>query len=205
MFELNIISKLDEQAANLDKLEADKNVYEFDLSLWSLLRSVSEKNPRDVMTQFSLDIDVVNALSNATDKQLSRLSSGVFMSFKLETSETLILQHLDKEYDPAAFVNQYIDEFDAAYWILFNRVANKDATIAKEVFAVSLQLSKAIAKASHSQLRFMSSVVITHFSLRFSKRTILEILNNNADYDRSITQVVLKKIQQSLTWNEGVA
>ncbi|AMY86152.1 hypothetical protein AW51_23615 (plasmid) [Salmonella enterica subsp. enterica serovar Anatum str. USDA-ARS-USMARC-1736] len=87
------------------------------------------------------------------------------------------------------------DEFDAAYWLLFNRVASRDPEMAKEVFGVSRELAELVAKATDSQLRHMSGTTVTHFTLRFAPSIIEEILDDSRE---ELTHPVLKKLQQSL-------
>lgn len=195
MLELDIISVWDVRAANLDQEEADKNVYEFDLTLWSLLCTLAQERPQYAASQFSIGMNTVDKLALATFTQLKALASGVLISFKLETAEQNIIARLKEEYDPVVFINHNVDEFDAAYWLLFNRVASRDPEMAKEIFGVSIDLAEQVAKATDSQLRHMSGTTVTHFSLRFAPSIIEEILD---DSRVEVTHPVLKKLQQSL-------
>ncbi|EFE7782353.1 transcriptional regulator, partial [Escherichia coli] len=54
MLELDIIGAWDARAVNLDQEEADRNVYEFDLTLWNLLSTLAKERPDDAASQFSL-------------------------------------------------------------------------------------------------------------------------------------------------------
>ncbi len=181
MLEMDIIGAWDIRAVNLDQEEADRNVYEFDLTLWSLLRTLAKERPQDAATQFSLGTSTIHNLSLATSSQLKALASGVLISFKLKTSEQNIITRLTGDYDPIVFINHSIDEFDAAYWLLFNRVASKDSEMAKEVFGVSQELAELVSKATDSQLRHMSGTTVTHFSLRFAPSIIEEILDDSRE------------------------
>lgn len=195
MLEVDIIGSMDVRAVNLDQEEADRNVYEFDLTLWSLLSSIAKERPEYAAAQFSLRERTIEKLSTATRYQLAALASGVLISFKLETPEQTIISRLNDDYDPVIFVNHTVDEFDSAYWLLFNRVASRDLEMAKEVFGVSGELSTIVAKATDSQLRHMSGATVTHFTLRFAPSIIEEILDDNRE---EMTHPVLKKLQQSL-------
>ncbi|HHE4769866.1 TPA: hypothetical protein ACPETL_003677 [Escherichia coli] len=115
MLELDIIGAWDARAVNLDQEEADRNVYEFDLTLWNLLSTLAKERPDDAASQFSLGMDTVQKLSLATPSQLEALASGVLISFKLETAEQNIITRLSGDYDPVVFINHSVDEFDAAY------------------------------------------------------------------------------------------
>lgn len=195
MLELDIIGAWDARAVNLDQEEADRNVYEFDLTLWNLLSTLAKERPDDAASQFSLGMDTVQKLSLATPSQLEALASGVLISFKLETAEQNIITRLSGDYDPVVFINHSVDEFDAAYWLLFNRVASRDPEMAKEVFGVSRELAELVAKVTDSQLRHMSGTTVTHFTLRFAPSIIEEILDDSRE---ELTHPVLKKLQQSL-------
>ncbi|WP_399478080.1 transcriptional regulator [Xenorhabdus griffiniae] len=157
--------------------------------------TLAKKRPEDAATQFSLGMDIVHKLVLATPSQLEALASGVLTSFKLETSERNIISRLTEDYDPVVFINHNVDEFDAAYWLLFNRVALRDPEMAKEVFGVSRKLAELVAQATDSQLRHMSVTTVTHFTLRFAPSIIEEILDDNRN---EVTHPVLKKLQQSL-------
>ncbi|MEK9497166.1 transcriptional regulator [Photorhabdus sp. P32] len=195
MLELDIIEAWDIKAANLDQEEADKNVYEFDLTLWNLLGALAKERAEDTSSQFSLNAEIVNRLASATALQFEALASGVLISFKLETPEQTIISHLSGEYDPIVFIHKTIDEFDAAYWLLLNRVAVKDVDMAKEVFGVSRELATLVAHSTDSQLRHMSATTVTYFTLRFAPSIVEEILDDSWN---ELTHPVLKKLQQSL-------
>ncbi|MBR7364780.1 transcriptional regulator, partial [Klebsiella pneumoniae] len=45
MLELDIIGAWDARAVSLDQEEADRNVYEFDLTLWNLLSTLAKERP----------------------------------------------------------------------------------------------------------------------------------------------------------------
>ncbi|MDW3082241.1 transcriptional regulator, partial [Vibrio sp. 1403] len=51
MLELDIIGAWDARAVNLDQEEADRNVYEFDLTLWNLLSTLAKERPDDAASQ----------------------------------------------------------------------------------------------------------------------------------------------------------
>ncbi|WP_410901592.1 hypothetical protein [Salmonella enterica] len=104
MLELDIIGAWDARAVNLDQEEADRNVYEFDLTLWNLLSTLAKERPDDAASQFSLGMDTVQKLSLATPSQLEALASGVLISFKLETAEQNIITRLSGDYDPVVFM-----------------------------------------------------------------------------------------------------
>ena len=127
--------------------------------------------------------------------QLKSLASVVLISFQLEIPESEIISRLTGSYDPVIFIHRSVDEFDCAYWLLFNRVATKDIVMAKEVFGVSKNLAEHVANVTDSQLRYMSSSTSTNFSLRFLPNTIKEVLSNTRE---NITYSILKKMQQSL-------
>ncbi len=195
MFESNIIKILDCYAAGLDKKEGDRNIFELDLTLWNLLRTLAKESPDEVTNRFSLSQNVADRLAMALPTQLLRLASGVLLSFKLEADEKLILSELVESYDPLEVINHKINDFAAAYWLLLKRDAAEDLEIAKERFGVSRALAEHVAKATDNQLRYLTTVVPMRFSLRCKSSIIGEILNANFD---EITSPLVKKLQQSL-------
>ncbi len=195
MFESNIIKILDCYAAGLDKKEGDRNIFELDLTLWNLLRTLAKESPDEVTNRFSLSQNVADRLAMALPTQLLRLASGVLLSFKLEADEKLILSGLIESYDPLELVNHKINDFAAAYWLLLKRDAAEDLEIAKERFGVSRALAEHVAKATDNQLRYLTTVVPMRFSLRCKSSIIGEILNANFD---EVTSPLVKKLQQSL-------
>ncbi|AIJ10631.1 transcriptional regulator [Escherichia coli] len=195
LLEQNIIEASAFKAVQVTEQEVDRNVYEFDMNLWSLLCTLAKENPVEAATQFCIGMDIAERLAQATHSQICALASGVVLSFRLETPEHILITRLNEDYDPMVFINQRVDEFDAAYWLLFNRIAIQDIGLAKEVFGVSNELAELVAKATDSQLRHMSGTTLTHFTLRFSPTIIGEILDQNRE---DLTQPVLKKLQQSL-------
>ncbi|WP_353487365.1 hypothetical protein [Escherichia coli] len=152
MLELDIIGAWDARAVNLDQEEADRNVYEFDLTLWNLLSTLAKERPDDAASQFSLGMDTVQKLSLATPSQLEALASGVLISFKLETAEQNIITRLSGDYDPVVFINHSVDEFDAAYWLLFNRVALNRPGFPGECFICELRLPDHRFRWKHNKL-----------------------------------------------------
>lgn len=197
MFDTDIIGVWDYRAASLAKEEGNKNVFEFDLTLWSLLSSLAKERPADAVSQFGLSQKAIGQLAAAKPEQLRVLASGVIIAFKLETSEEAIISKLADAYDPVVLINRKVGDFDAAYWLLLNRMAAKDVEVAKESFGVSLRLLEAVAKATDSQLRHLASTTVTRFSLRFASLIIEEVLLGDRG---DVTYPVLKKLQQSLSF-----
>jgi len=195
MFDFNTAQGLDIKSVRLDKEEPDRNIYEFDLTLWSLLCNLAKTRPDEVVSQFSISMDTVVKLSYANSSQLARLASGVLLSFKPEISDKDIIAQLGKKYDPVVFINHTVNEFDSAYWLLLNRVACRDHERAREIFGVSKNIAEMVSKATDNQLRYLSRTTVIPFSLRFSPAIIEQILD---DSRKEPAYPVLKKLQQSL-------
>lgn len=195
MLGTDVIRALDQRAVNLNEAQGDKDVYEFDLTLWTLLRTLAAENPQLAESQFSLSEQAVAHLASASGEHLRSLSSGVLVSFRLETKEDAILEALKLPYDPAVFLSTEVDAFDASYWLLMSRIARRDVAVAKAGFGVSRNLVVAVAEASDNQLRQLASNTLTHFSLRFSSAILVEILQSDPT---SSTFFILKKLQQCL-------
>ncbi|MND15765.1 Flagellar transcriptional regulator FlhD [compost metagenome] len=193
--DLDIISTLDMRSLTMEAETADANVFEFDYTLWNLVCTLSQSHPDMAASQFSLNMRTIDKLASATPAQIKELASGVCLSFKLKTSECSIIKILSEGYDPAIAIKRSLEEFDAAYWLLVNRMALRDLEIAREIFGISYELASAVAKATDSQLRQMAATTVTRIGLRCSASVIEEILEDNRE-DK--THPLLKKIQQSL-------
>lgn len=192
--EYNLIDTYDEIALSLDSEEPDQNIYEFDLTLWNLLRLLSQRSPDEACHHFSINAETVTRLAKATDWQLSALASGILISFKLETPEREIISRLTGHYDAVVCLHG-VEDFDAAYWLLLARVANKDIEIARQSFGVSRELASHVVKATNSQLRTMASNIVIHFSLRFQTSVLDDVLSRDS---QDITYPILRKLLQSL-------
>lgn len=194
MLDFNVIQAYDQRAMNLGKAEADKNVYEFDLTLWSLVSSLAKKNPEDAAIYFSLTTDAALAIANATPEQLRHLASGNLISFVAVYDRQEVVAKYREPYDPASLFNYEAAEFDIAFWYLLNRSAQQDFELAIETFGVSPDVAAAVKDASHSQIHYVSSTIITGFEIRVSSKLIVEILSTEVD----LVKLRLKKYQQSL-------
>lgn len=192
--DLDIIRTLDTQSMTMEQEVADPNVFEFDLTLWSLLHQLSREHPEIAASQFSLSQTTVSKLGTSTSEKLQKLASGVLLSFRLLTDESTVIQILSENYDPTIAIKRDLELFDASYWHLMNRVALRDLEFAREVFGISYELALAVSRATDSQLRQMASRTVTRIGLRCSASVIEEILDARDD----ITPPLLKKIQLSL-------
>jgi len=197
MMTYDFIKKLDQQSCDLYKKKRDKNIYEFDLTLWHLVYKLSQNKPEIAHDRFGINDDTIKNLSMASESQLARLASGVLISFKLETPELEIISLLQKDYDPIILIHDKIDALDCTYWLLLKKIASKDKDIAQQIFGVSMELVEKVSNATDNQLRSMSKLAMTSFSLRFNQNLIIEILNENKENPRYLISK-LKKIQQSI-------
>lgn len=193
----DIIDQYDKFAIELHKERRDQDVYEFDLTLWSLLKLLAINAPFEAKSQFDLTESVVEKLAAVPESRLKFLASGVLLSFKLKTNESDVIDILSRDYNSAVCLQNVVDDFDAAYWLLLNKVASKNLEMAVQAFGVSEELATAVVFASYSQLRSMSHQVITRFLLRFDIGVLDKILSDGP-YDT--TSVILHKIQQTLVW-----
>lgn len=193
------ITDLDMRALQISEQRPDKNIYEFDLTLWALMASLAKSHPEKVKTQFSLPESAINALTTATESNLFRLASGVLISFQLKTNKQVILDKLQEEYSPVITLSQVQGiEFDTAYWLLLKQIAQKDHHIAATAFGLCPDLALAISKATDNQLRHLVTITSTVFTLRFSPKILAPLLSteqgpNNARY-------FYTKYQQSISY-----
>ncbi|CSB36509.1 Uncharacterised protein [Vibrio cholerae] len=175
----------------------DQDIFEFDLTLWTLLKLLSANAPSQVSNHFSLPEDLVNKLASTPDSYLSQLASGVLLSFKLETDQMEVIDTLAGSYDSVICLKNVVDDFDAAYWLLLNKLASRNLDMAMQSFGVSSGLASSVAASSNSQLRSLSHRVVIRFSLRFDIGVLDQFLSAAL---ADTTPILLKKIQQSLVW-----
>lgn len=165
--ERDVIGSFDKFAVQLSEEKPDQDIFEFDLTLWTLLKLLSANAPSQVSNHFSLPEDLVNKLASTPDSYLSQLASGVLLSFKLETDQMEVIDTLVGSYDSVICLKNVVDDFDAAYWLLLNKLASRNLDMAMQSFGVSSGLASSVAASSNSQLRSLSHRVVIRFSLRF--------------------------------------
>ncbi|MFU2510665.1 hypothetical protein [Pseudoalteromonas sp. ASV78] len=195
--ERDVIGSFDRFAVQLSEEKPDQDIFEFDLTLWTLLKLLSANAPSEVSNHFSIPEDLVKKLASAPDSCLSQLASGVLLSFKLETDQMEVIDTLTGSYDSVICLKNIVDDFDAAYWLLLNKLASRNLGMAMQNFGVSSGLASSVAASSNSQLRSLSHRVVIRFSLRFDIDVLDQFLSA-ALVDT--TAIILKKIQQSLVW-----
>lgn len=195
--ERDVIGSFDKFAVQLSEEKPDQDIFEFDLTLWTLLKLLSANAPSQVSNHFSLPEDLVNKLASTPDSYLSQLASGVLLSFKLETDQMEVIDTLAGSYDSVICLKNVVDDFDAAYWLLLNKLASRNLDMARQNFGVSSGLASSVAASSNSQLRSLSHRVVIRFSLRFDIGVLDQFLSAAL---ADTTPILLKKIQQSLVW-----
>lgn len=194
----NSITDLDAHAIQITEQRPDQNVYEFDLTLWSLLSALAQKAPEKAQVQFSLPENGIEALSQAKEKRLARLASGVLVSFQLQTREDEVFAHLEQEYVPVITLSDTLgSEFDSAYWLLLKRIANRDHRVASAGFGVSPELAVAVREATDNQLRHLVTTTVTGFTLRFDPRLLAPLLMT--DEGPVNARFFFRKYQQSMS------
>lgn len=194
----NSITDLDMHALQVTEQRPDQNVFEFDLTLWSLLAALARKAPDKAQLQFTLPEIGIQALSQSTDKKLARLASGVLISFKLQTKEEEVLAYLKDEYVPIITLSETQgSEFDSAYWLLLKRIAHRDHLVAAAGFGVSPQLALAVCQATDNQLRHLVTNTVTSFTLRFDPTLLAPLLMT--EHGPRNAHFFFRKYQQSMS------
>ncbi|MFC6674032.1 transcriptional regulator [Marinobacterium aestuariivivens] len=192
------ITELDNRAIQVTEQRPDQNLYEFDLTLWSLLSTLTKAAPEKVQHQFNLTTEAVRALSCAKEHDLKQLASGVLISFRLQTSEVEITEHLGKEYDQTIQLQRSVgSEFDSAYWLLLKRMAQRDHLVASTAFGVSPRLAVAVSEATDNQLRHLATSIVTAFTLRFESQLLPLLIENRETPMRA--RLFFRKYQQSMS------
>lgn len=202
MIGMDVVGLWDTRARQLeqDSTASDKSVYEFDLTLWTLLHTLARERPEEALARFAVDAHTVARMASATPAQLERLASGVLFSFRSAGSDQEILTRLTENYDRLVFLNQQVDAFTSAYWFLIKRVAARGIEVASEVFGISQELCRHIATASDNQIRHMAVTIDTRIALRFDAAILDDLLDESPRGECSPV-ATLKKLQQSLSWS----
>lgn len=199
------LTRWDREAIAISERRPDQDLREFDLTLWSVLSALCNNNPDYASRTFGLTAEALSTLANATTQQLSRLSSGVVLSFMLATPEDRILKLLAAEYEPiisSAENSENFGQFDIAYWLLMKSAANRHSkSVISASFGVSRVLVSAVAEATDNQLRHVAQSTCTVLGLRFSS-VLIPSLIRPAQGARGLGKV-LKKHQQALSVGRG--
>ena len=193
------MSDLDNQAAQITEQRPDQNVFELDLTLWNLLATLCRHDPSLARKQFSLPQSTVVALAIMPSHELSKLASGVVLSFQLHTPESDVCDFLSAEYEraiPPGFAGME-REFDVTYWLTLRNLARRDVPMAATAFGVSQSLAKAVAEATDNQIRQLVTEICTACTLRFDPQ-VVEGLLPSADL-RKRRQAFFMKYQQCLS------
>lgn len=194
----NIITNLDVNAMRVGEQEPDQNLYEFDLTLWSLLSTLACSSPNLTKQQFDLTDCAIEALQNIDEDSLKRLSSGVLISFKLRTNEAEILAALEKSYSPTInWHHMQQAAFDATYWLLMKTVALSSPSMISAAFGVSKKLAFTIASSTDNQIRQMATEVKTNFTLSFDPTLLPQLTSYKKG--RGSARFFIRKYQQALS------
>lgn len=194
----NSITDLDMHALQVTEQRPDQNIYEFDLTLWTLLSALAKRAPEKAQVQFSLPVNGIEALAKVSEDRLARLASGVLIGFKLQTDEETVLTQLKEAYVPVITLSDTKGaEFDTAYWLLLKHVAQKDHFVAAAAFGLSPALTLAVSEATDNQLRHLVTNTVTAFTLRFDPRLLPPLLITEQGPVNA--QFFFRKYQQSMS------
>jgi hypothetical protein len=201
----SLIRKLDDRSINLSDQRPDKNLFEFDLALWHWASKLAMTSPTIATSKFDVNPGIVIALSKIDPASLPNLglASGVFCSFKLQSSEDQILQQLKKPYQP---IMDFFDpkpygyEFDVAYLAIVKQMSELDSQLAAITFGLTNTLALSISKATDSQLRQLCAANDRPFkySLRFSDNVLISLIKNRS-HSKRIERLMLMKYMHSMS------
>lgn len=202
MSPIGSISDLDNQAVQITDQRPDQNIFELDLTLWNLVATLCGNAPDVARVQFSLSEKVVRILATSPKEDLSKLASGVILSFQLRTPESDVFDFLSVEYQRAIPIGcSGLDggerEFDVTYWLTLRNLARLDIQVAATAFGVSRDLSEALSKATDNHIRQLVSQICTACTLRFVPDTVTSLMQPIDK--RARRQAFFKKHQQCLS------
>lgn len=170
------LSAVDLDITGISESKADTNVFEFDLSLWTMIKALAEAFPKEVAEEFSLTAACVETLANACSESLRYLASGVILSFRVSGPEQPYIEFLENCRGQTTLENFNNSGFAQAYWLLFSSVAKKDVLLAAETFGLSKELSLLVKNASDNELRCLATNYDMPFHIRLSSELISQLL-----------------------------
>lgn len=201
------------KAGPLDEKRPFQNLYELDLSLWSIFQQSAKSNKKFTAKCLEISEGTSYELGCAPHAKLRKLASGVFLSFSLDSNSPTLLKNIASvlaKYDehlPELLLSNSKSAKSMAvikakqYWrvmrdlALFNGI-NRAAL----AFNVTYEVAEKISKFSDAQLLNLALNTKTRFILRFSDSTLLELLKREHTTHHS-----LLRYQQILSSNERSA
>ena len=92
----------------------------------------------------------IGKLASATPAQLKGTSVRRLLVIQAQDLGMQHHQNSRERYDPAIAIRRSLDEFDAAYWLLVNRMAFRDLEIdkRKKFLVFRYELASAVAKSN---------------------------------------------------------
>lgn len=184
-----------------------QSLYELDLSLWSFFQSCAKKDEQFTARSLSISENVIHELRYASPAKLSKISSGVFISFSLGMETSSLLNNIScvlKQYEdclPGLLLENSRSAQDLTvmkterYWRVMRDLAIfNGAGRAALAFDVDYEVAQSISKLSDAQILNLALRSSINFKLRFSEKTLLELLTRE-----QITHHSLVRYQQILT------
>ncbi len=160
-----------------------RNVYEFDLSLWCLLKDLADQQPEIASRQFQISLGAVKHIAQVDFAILHKLASQELCSFQLNTPEETLLTHLAQPYALTPLHSHSFKEmFVVLYWFMVNQIASHDVDLACLYFGISSRLAIAIMHANYNQLIQLANTIPLQFSLCCSEQSVLDCLSSNDSY-----------------------
>ncbi|CAM5558552.1 hypothetical protein [Eoetvoesiella caeni] len=199
----NLIDTWDQSVLHLRDQGPDLNVSEFDYSLWALVHQTGTQAPDLIRDSFDLTLETIEFIVSRPIEDMELLASGTMLSFTMVADESNFLKILGRrDYNKLVFLSRDDHhEYDAAYWLLMNRQASKDLMRTTQIFGVGVDLARAVANATDTQLRHLAITSQAKFVLRFDQALIPQILENS----NVLSNAHLKRVVQSMRNRGGRA
>lgn len=199
-------STWDNQAFNLTTKFSDPNLAEFDYSMWSIVKLLSEEDKDYCIKKFRFSEETVDALIAAQDSDLELLTSGEILSFTVKNDEKEIIKILE---EPCA--NDIIlkriqgssKPTDYQYWNLAKLFAERAENDEQNLYDVSLQFGlsldvlKALRQCTGNQIFCLAEKLDTIMGIRFDESLIHRILK--VDVKNNINILTMLKYQQTIS------
>jgi len=206
-------STWDNQAFNLTSKQSDQSLAEFDLSMWSMLKMLSEQDNEFWIEEFKFSKASVQALVDSQLKDLELLSSGEILSFTVKNDEKEIIKILGEPCGPDIIYKKILGPnkpMAHQYWNLAKRFAERADNEEENLYDVSLQFGlnldvlKALKNCTDNQIFCLAETIDTKFGIRFDESLIHRILKSHFDPKNNIHVLIMLKFQQTISSSIGL-
>ena len=174
---------------NLETMQPSKNLYELDISLWVLYRSIAQANTAQAAKHLGVSKSAAKELSLACDSRLPRLGSGILLSFSLKADKNEALGYIENArinsncqlpslLSPNSQLSYRLENIlYERYWRVMRDLSVLEGIkTAALAFGVDPDITAQVAELSDGELSRLSKSCTMRFQLRFNGETLSQLL-----------------------------